>query len=200
MGIGDRGLGIRGLGRSLLVTFSVAAFLAIGVVGQAQKGARSVPFMYDKRQGLMDDYSTLFTGSLARDTRRKLFEVYLASPEGSARVKAAGPQASNPAVVWRTLAIEEQTTFLAITTALAAVEAQAGYSLLEWIDRLEEIHGEVKYPSGRRFSNDEAFRLYARLKPSAIAELQGGNTTFRNQCNRQVYNYGGMGSRHRDSR
>ena len=148
---------------------------------------------------MMDDYRTLFTGTSQKGERQRLFENYVMhSPEGQARAKALAKGAATPEQVWSTLTVEEQTTFLAVTAALGALEDLPGSSLLKWIDRLEEIHGEAQFPKGPRFPNDRAFRLYGRLTPAAARQLESGQSRFRNTCTQRVFDYGGGSLNHDD--
>lgn len=54
---------------------------------------------------------------------------------------------------------EEKTTFLAITGALHKLATDTDDGLLDWAEFLEEIHVEVSITDGRRYKNNEAFRL-----------------------------------------
>ena len=155
-------------------------------------------FVYDGRTYELDGYAALFDASTSLGSaRQRLFAAYLmTSPEGQARSQAAG--STDPAVVWSRLAVEEKSTFVAITAALSCVEVDGGSSrFLDWLASLDEIHGDARFGGGT-LSNSEAFRLYARLTQAGLALLRQQAGTFRNTCNNEVYAYGGLGSTHVD--
>jgi hypothetical protein len=153
-------------------------------------------FKYRGRKVAFESFKDLFSEQGVGPIRRVIFEGYLqGSEEGRQRVeKCHSPKAE---VVWRTLTIEEKSTFLAITEALSALEVEAA-SLLQWIESLEEIHGETRFPDGRRFMNNEAFRIYVKVTPAGIAHLVQRTGKFKNLCTKRSFGYDGLGSRHPD--
>lgn len=154
-------------------------------------------FKYRDRTVAFDSFKDLFGQKGVGPIRRVLFERYLqASKEGKQRVERC--RSAKAEAVWRTLANEEKSTFLAITQALSSLQVEAG-SLLEWIESLEEIHGEKRLPDGQRFMNNEAFRIYVRLRPAGIAHIVQGSGKFRNICTKRTFGYNGLGSRHPDA-
>jgi len=181
---------------------STAVVLGVGVLtlvlascASGQTPADPEVFVYRNVQYEMDAYSVTFGGDAIGTARRGMFDAYLANTtEGRAR--AAGAKDAEEA--WKSLSWEEKTTFLANTAALHRLATEAGVSLLDWVLSLEQIHGETSLLEGRRYSNNEAFRLYVRLSPSAIVHLENGSGTFRNACTADTLPYDGLGSTHPD--
>ncbi len=153
-------------------------------------------FKYRNRKVEFGSFKDLFGQKGLGPLRRILFERYLqASEEGRRRVEKC--HSVKAEAVWRTLAVEERSTFLAITAALGNLQVENG-SLLEWIESLEEIHGETRFPGGERFMNNQAFRIYVKLQPAALAHLVQRKGTFRNLCAKRSFGYDGLGSHHPD--
>jgi hypothetical protein len=153
-------------------------------------------FKYRNRKVEFDSFKDLFGQNGVGLLRRVLFEKYLqASPEGRQRAEQCG--STQAEAVWRTVAIEEKSTFLAITAALGSLRVENG-SLLEWIESLEEIHGETRFLGGERFMNNEAFRIYVKLQPEGMVHLLQASGELRNLCTKRSFGYNGLGSRHPD--
>jgi hypothetical protein len=154
-------------------------------------------FKYRNRKVEFDSFKDLFGQKGIGLLRRALFEKYLlASPEG--RQRAEQCHSTKAEAVWRTLAIEEKSTFLAIATALGNLQIDSGGLLLEGVESLEEIHGEARFASGERFMNNEAFRIYVKFQPAALAHIVQGTGKFKNLCTKNSFGYDGLGSRHPD--
>jgi hypothetical protein len=154
-------------------------------------------FEYGEEEYVLDRYPDLFAGSQLGNSRRALFEEYLAnSVEGRERSQRAGT--SEGEKVWATLTVEEATTFLAVTAAMANLEVENGVNLMQWIDSLEEIHGENALLSGERYKNDQAFRILVKLTPDAISHIEDGKGHFNNLCKSEQVGYDGLGSTHPD--
>jgi hypothetical protein len=157
----------------------------------------SEKFKYRGQKYVLDSYKDLFGNNPEGQSRRMLFEKYLLqSDEGKRRAIKSSSRKGE--AVWRTLTPEEKTTFLAITAALESLQAESGINLLEWVESLEEIHGENNFSDQRRFDNNEAFRIYTRLKPAAVAHITQGTGQFKNICTKRSFGYDGLGSRHPD--
>ncbi|MBI3694844.1 MAG: hypothetical protein HY238_08400 [Acidobacteria bacterium] len=138
-------------------------------------------FQYKGRAFLIDCYPELFGPTLLGQSRKQLFKRYLQeSPEG--RLRASRANAGSPERAWTNLTREEQTSFLAITAALANLRDESGAGLSDWSKGLDEIHGENSFSSGRRFGNDEAFRVYVRLTDHAVKHLLADRGVFANLC------------------
>ena len=173
----------------------LSAFLLISHLAVVRAKADE-KFKYRNRKVEFDSFKELFGQKGVGPLRRMLFEKYLqASPEG--RQRAEQCHSAKAEAVWRTLAIEEKSTFLAITIALGSLRVENG-SLLEWIESLEEIHGETRFLGGQRFMNNEAFRIYVKLQPEGMVHLVMGTGEFRNLCTKRSFGYNGLGSRHPD--
>ena len=154
-------------------------------------------FQYRKKTYVMDGYTKLFDGHQLGKVRQALFEDYLKySKEGQARRRAC--ISGDAKEVWSTLTREEQTTFLAITGALATLKTDDGSNILHWIAALKEIHGERAFLGDKKFKNNEAFRLYATLTPKAIQHLEDAKKDFASSCIKKRIDYDGAGSRHPD--
>jgi hypothetical protein len=180
--------------RRLIIAQSAWLLLHQAAVTDAQASEK---FKYRGRKFVLDSYKDLFGNGPAGQSRRMLFENYLQqSDEG--RLRAARSSTQKSEAVWRTLTAEEKTTFLAIIAALESLQAESGINLLEWVESLEEIHGENKFSDGRRFDNNEAFRIYTKLKSAAVAHIAQGAGQFKNTCTKHSFGYDGLGSRHPD--
>lgn len=180
--------------------FSAGLIVFLVACGAPSRGTvdSAEQFPYEDRTYELDGYNTLFAStSSPGKVRRKLFAEYLTmSPEGKARrVKASS---DDPAVVWRTLAVEEKSTFVATTSAMYCVDVNAGQSrLIDWVLAIDEIHGDERFGGGRLLAS-EAFRLYARLTPTALGLVRTKSGTFLNNCNNKAYGYLGWGGTHGD--
>ena len=182
-----------GLARLIIVQ---SAWLLLHQVAVTNVQA-SEKFKYSGQKYVLDSYKDLFENNPVGQSRRMLFEKYLQqSDEGELRAGRSGGRKAE--AVWRTLTLEEKTAFLAITAALGSLQAESGINLLEWVESLEEIHGENKFSDGRRFDNNEAFRIYTKLKPAAVAHIAQGKGQFNNICTKRFFGYDGLGSRHPD--
>ena len=158
---------------------------------------RTQKFTYRGQTFSIDPYKQLFGEAGPGPIRKALFESYLQhSPEGKLRVSGAG--SGEPEAVWQMLTVEEKTTFLAITAALADLEDETRVNLLEWLQSLESIHGENNFMDGSRFENNTAFRLFVRVGSAALAHLIAGRGQFRNLCRSRSFGYDALGSRHPD--
>jgi hypothetical protein len=174
----------------LLSAFLLISYLAV-LSGKADEKLK-----YRSRKVEFDSFKDLFGQKGIGSLRRVLLEKYFqASAEG--RQRAEQCHSAKAEAVWRTLAIEEKSTFLAITAALGSLRVENG-SLLEWVESLEEIHGETRFLARQRFMNNEAFRIYVKLQPEGMAHLVQGTGEFRNLCTKRSFGYNGLGSRHPD--
>lgn len=175
---------------------SLLAWLLLSQGGVTETRA-SEKFKYKGRKYVLESYKDLFGNNPVGQSRRLLFERYLQqSDEG--KLRAARCSTRKAEVVWRTLTPEEKTTFLAITAALGSLQAESGINLLEWVTSLEEIHGENMFSDGRRFDNNEAFRIYTKLQAAAVAHIAQGKGQFKNICSKRSFGYDGLGTRHPD--
>lgn len=175
------------------------AVFASACADQPPAKARSVPerFVYESRTYELDAYEDLFdtTKSLGLG-RNNLFSAYLAnSKEGKQRRTAAG--SDEPKVVWSKMAAEEKSTFVAVTNALHCVTVNGQGRMLDWIKRLDEIHGGSRFGGGS-LKDSEAFRLWGGLTDAALKLLNEDSGSFKNECNGETYTTGGVGSTHDD--
>jgi hypothetical protein len=154
-------------------------------------------FKYRDRKVEFDSFKELFGRKGVGAQRRVLFEKYL-QKSGEGRRRAEKCRSTKPEAVWRTLTIEEKSTFLAITAALGNLRAENG-SVLDWIESIEEIHGETRLANGKRFMNNEAFRIYVVLQPAGLGHIVLGRGRFENLCTKRSFGYDGLGSRHPDT-
>jgi hypothetical protein len=174
------------------------ALLYVLVTGTPVNGQRCAEeAKYRRHVFVFDCYQELFGPTHLGKFRQRVWEDYLrSSPEGQRR--AAQAREPRPEVVWSRLTVEEKSTFLAITAALAGVTERDGPPLAEWMIRLDAVHGETDALSGRRFDNDEAFRLYFRVTERALSHLMSGRGLFQNVCRSSSLGYNGLGSTHPD--
>src|SRR5206468_2662787 len=164
--------------RRLIIVQSAWLLLYQAALTDAQASEK---FKYRGQKYVLDSYKALFENNPLGQSRRMLFEKYLQqSDEGKLRAARSGARKAE--AVWRTLTLEEKTTFLAITAALESLQAESGINLLEWVESLEEVHGENKFSDGRRFDNNEAFRIYTKFQPAAVAHVAQGAGQFKNLC------------------
>ncbi|PYV86385.1 MAG: hypothetical protein DMG05_19835 [Acidobacteria bacterium] len=186
------------IARSRLTSWIIIllAWLVLNQAGVTYTQA-SEKLKYKGRKYVLESYKDLFGNRPVGQSRRMLFEKYLQqSDEG--KLRAARCSTRKAEAVWHTLTPEEKTTFLAITAALGSIENEAGINLLEWVESLEEVHGENKFSDGRRFDNNEAFRIYTKLQPAAVSHIAQGKGQFRSICTKRSFGYDGLGTRHPD--
>jgi len=169
--------------------------IALAWTGTAvgQPCAEEVP--YRNTVFLLDCHGRLFGPNDLGPFRQRIFERYLQeAPEGKLRVTRA--QSADPARVWGHLTAEEKATFVAITGALGTLAESGGVKLNEWVIRLDAVHGEMDFGTGRTFGSNQAFRLYAQISDAARRHLLAGAGTFQNVCTKLALAYDGLGSRH----
>ena len=180
--------------RLILVSSLLVGCTANELVSRRNRGD---VFRYRGDTYVMDDYAKLFGKNQLGETRRVLFESYLAnSTEGKARRRVSSSGTARE--VWTTLTREEQATFLSITAALATLTTNGGSNVLHWIASLNEIHGEQAFLDDREFKNNEAFRLYATLAPESVNHLEAAKESFVSSCFEADLGYDGSGSKHPD--
>jgi hypothetical protein len=160
-------------------------------LAEAQTGA---PFTYQGQTFVMDDFAVLFDTSLLGRERTRLFTAYLSnSQEGKARVAKAG--SSDAQIVWKSMTVDERATFLSVTKALDVLQPIKGP--LSWLDRIEEIHGDKSFATGREWDPNQAFRLWARMTPDGIAAVRK-QIPLRNACKNQPASWNGDSVNHPD--
>jgi hypothetical protein len=103
------------------------------------------------------------------------------------RFNTATGQSLDPQSVYDGARISIRSTFEAVTQALSTTKltARSGEqrgNALELIDVVEDVAGEV--PGAR---GDLQFRIYAVMKPGAIATLEDSNEFFRDKDNRRYH-------------
>jgi hypothetical protein len=152
------------------------------------------PFTYRGQTFVMDDFAILFDMSPLGRERTRLFTGYLGnSTEGKARVAKAG--SPSPEAVWKTMTVDERATFLSITKALDVLQPTSGP--LKWLDRVEEIHGDRSFTTGREWDSDKAFRLWARMTTAGIDAVRR-EVPLRNMCRQSPETWNGDTLNHPD--